>query len=454
MSEKDGFKKMFRVQKKLFDEYGPIYKENLFGRTSVNILYPAESEKVFRAEGKYPSRPYVKAWKKYREDRGIHAGIAQTEGKEWKRVRQALAPKMMRPRELHDNIENFYEVVDDAMSRLQNARQGRTEGEVDNLEEHLFYWATESIGTMAFDTRIGLYEDPPKEDPKRFIECVHEFFEMTQNLELSMEKSFFEFMDTPSYKKFCRAQDDVMRIGQKYIDMKMVELEEMAKSPEEMLEEKAVPILTYMMAKKELSPHEINISAIEMFMAGVDTTSNTMVWSLYNLARNPDAQEKLYQEINSVIGKDGYLTVSDLGKIPYTRAALRESMRLNPVIFMNVRQLNKDIVLSGYHVPAGTLIQMPIYSACYSEQLFHNPTEYKPDRWLRDGGDDIHAFAHLPFGFGPRMCLGRRVAELEIFLFLSKLVQKYRFDYHHEPVMKLLMLPERPVKINFIERKN
>ncbi|XP_031571785.1 uncharacterized protein LOC116305923 [Actinia tenebrosa] len=451
-----GFHKMFNVQKELFKEYGPIFKETLFGRTGVHVMDPKDCEKVFRNEGKYPHRTVIEPWLRYREERGYYHGIAQMQGKEWHRIRKALAPKMMRPKQLYDNIENFYGVVDDSMVSIRKARgNGKTSGEVPTLDQELFKFATESIGTMVFDARIGLYEDPPKEEPQRFIQSVHDLFHYTQQIMFGFENYLFKYFDTPSWKKLCKAQDIAIEIGQKYVDKKIAELKEKLDNPEELLEENVVPVLTYLLAKKELTPHEINISSIEMFMGGVDTTSNTALWLLYNLARNPEAQERLYEEIVSVTGKDGYLTAKNMGRISYLKACLKESMRVNPVVIGNARFLDEDIVLSGYNIPAKTLIQPSIYAVAHSEEHFADAGEFRPERWLRETGDDFHAFSHLPFGFGPRMCIGRRVAELEIYLFVSKFIQQFRLEYHREPVepqMQILIIPEETIVLNLVDR--
>jgi hypothetical protein len=92
---------------------------------------------------------------------------------------------------------------------------------------------------MVFDEKVGLYENPPREEPQRLIEAIHDFFHYTQQIEFGFENFLFKYFDTPSWKKLCDAQDVVIGIGQKYVDKKITELKEkLDHNPEELLEEK------------------------------------------------------------------------------------------------------------------------------------------------------------------------------------------------------------------------
>lgn len=119
------------------------------------------------------------------------------------------------------------------------------------------------------------------------------------------------------------------------------------------------------------------------------------------------------------------------------------------------RILSQDVVLSGYHVPPGTIVVYSNYLSGLSDELFKCPLEFRPERWLNEDLGRAHPFATLPFGVGPRMCIGRRIAEAEIYLLATKLVQRFVLEYHGEPVnmkFRLLCVPDKPLKIKFIDR--
>jgi len=208
--------------------------------------------------------------------------------------------------------------------------------------------------------------------------------------------------------------------------------------------------------KGELTPQEINMNSITMFRAGVETTSIGLLWLLYDLACNPKVQDKLYEEVISLIGPHGDFTPGSFAKLVYVKACVKESMRLHPGASHWPRMLTQEVVLSGFKVPSGTVVLYSNYLSGRSEKLFKFPLEFKPERWLNEDLGRIHPFAILPFGVGPRMCIGRRIAEAEIYLLATKLVQRFRLEYHGEPVgveTRLFAVPDRPLRIQFLDRE-
>lgn len=454
----EGFTKGYRLLDIFFAKYGPIFKENVLvqGSQTVHVTDPDDFERIFRAEGKYPQRPPIDIWVEYRKRRNyFFLGVFSSNDEEWKRIRQSIAPKVMRPKIVEENIENFNAVADDAIARFVKLNEV-SDDHLQDLKGELSRWSTESIGTVAFDSRLGLYEDPPSREALRFIEEVHNFFTFSHKLLFSVTSRFVRrYVDTPTLKKFWKTADAVHEIGQGFVDRKMKELKEMAdKGIDPSNNTKVVSVLTYLLTRGDLTPEEVNGHAIDVVIGGVDTTSVSALWFLYNLARFPEVQEKLYQEVDSVEGKSD-VTTENLTRLPYLKACLKESMRLTPVANSVPRILDQDVVLSGYNVPAKTGVMMEWHCTARSEKYFKDPLEMKPERWLRENKDKTHAFSALPFGFGTRMCLGRRLAELEMYVFVCKLLQRFRLEYHHEPLdsyQRLILEPDKPVKIKFVDR--
>lgn len=377
-------------------------------------------------------------------------------GAEWQRIRQAVAPKIMRPKVLEENIDDFNSVAEDTIERLKIVKvTSGQDGEVPDLEGELKKWSTESVGTMVLDTRIGLYNDPPNEEAIKLIQSVDDSFKFMQILLFGfVEKNLLPYMDTPSFKKFSKATETAEEVLAMFINKKIEELEEMAKR-DDFQENQVVSLLTYLLAKKEITLQEIIRLAGSLLGASIDTTAYSTLWVLYHLARNPMVQENLYQELCSNLGKDGNVTSGSLAKLSYLKACVKESARMTPVFAQNRRILDKDVVLSGFLVPAKTIIGLDFYSTGTSEKHFENALEYKPERWLRENKKEIHPFAILQFGYGPRMCIGSRVAELEMYLLVAKVIQRFRLEYHHEPlemIQKLSAVPEKPVRIKFVDR--
>ncbi|XP_052737994.1 probable cytochrome P450 49a1 isoform X2 [Bicyclus anynana] len=179
------------------------------------------------------------------------------------------------------------------------------------------------------------------------------------------------------------------------------------------------------------------IMASDMLFAGVDTASNTMTGTLYLLAKNPDKQKKLREEI-----------LSEKEKRPYLKACIKESMRMMPVVAGNLRVTTKEYNILGYKIPKGTHVSFVHQALSNMEKHFPEPEKYIPERWITEKTDPLfhgnaHPFAWNPFGFGVRMCIGRRIAELEIETFLAKVIENFEVEWFGPP------LQTRPSSLNY-----
>jgi len=173
-------------------------------------------------------------------------------------------------------------------------------------------------------------------------------------------------------------------------------------------------------------------------MAGVDTTSYVICWLLLNLAQNPENQERLREEVSSVL-QGGDLVGEALGKLPYLKACIRESHRHTPPgPFGAIRALPKSALFCGYEIPKGTVVLLNQVAYQKDPKLVPSWNEFSPERFLPDAvaqRSHVAEFAVLdhrllsaPFGYGARMCLGARVAQLEIQVATCRLVQDYRIE--------------------------
>ena len=167
------------------------------------------------------------------------------------------------------------------------------------------------------------------------------------------------------------------------------------------------------------------VTAIDLIAAGIDTTGNSLGHVLYHLSTNPESQEKLRQECQNLGSR---LTIKDLDKMKYTKACIQESMRLTPTTSAMVRVLPNDIELRGHHIPSGTMMFWQHSIINYDERLFSNAEKYIPERWI-ENKRQIHPFAYRPFSHGPRMCIGKRFAELELQVALHNIISNFEIEW-------------------------
>lgn len=176
-----------------------------------------------------------------------------------------------------------------------------------------------------------------------------------------------------------------------------------------------------------MSRDVVESAITDLFIAGVDITANVLSFVLYDLAKNPTAQDRLYTEIRQRCG-DGELNEAMFANMPYLKACIKESLRLVPPVRDGIRrEVERDTVVAGYSIPSGTTLVLCNSVISSDEDHFPDPLAYIPERWLRTPGTraTIHPFAVLPFGFGRRNCVGKRIAELQMHVFIVKLLQRY-----------------------------
>ncbi|MFO0618314.1 MAG: cytochrome P450 [Polyangiaceae bacterium] len=175
-----------------------------------------------------------------------------------------------------------------------------------------------------------------------------------------------------------------------------------------------------------LSEKEIRDQLMTLFLAGHETTSHALTWTLYLLSQNPAAREAVLEETRSVLG-DRPATMDDLGRLPLALQAIKEAMRLFPPAYMLARRAAEDVEIAGYAIPKGAEAIAWIYMTHRDPRWFDDPTAFRLDRFTEANERAMHPFAFVPFGAGPRACIGKAFALLEAHLMLVTLVQRFRF---------------------------
>ncbi|CAM4629349.1 sterol 26-hydroxylase, mitochondrial [Caretta caretta] len=432
--------------------YGPMWKSTFGKYKNVNIGSPEILEQLLRQEGKYPMRSDMALWKEHRDIRQLQYGPFTEEGERWYRLRQVLNQRMLKPSEATLYTGAINEVVSDLMARLQVERAGSPSGVlVGNVTNLLYSFALEGISYILFETRIRCLEQEIPVETRRFIDAIG----------LMLKNSIFATILPqwsrellPFWNRYLENWDIIFAFGKKLIDRKMEEMEVQLERGEQ-----ASGYLSYLLASGKLMPEEVYGSVAELLLAGVDTTSNTLSWALYHLARSPETQTSLYQEVNSVVPGEQIPSAQDLAKMPLLRAIIKETLRLYPVVPTNSRvMVEKDVVIGGYHFPKNTLFVLAHYAMAHDQTSFPEPERFLPQRWLRGHGSAHHPFSSIPFGYGLRGCLGRRIAELEMHLALARIIQT--FELRPDPrgtevksVSRIVLVPNKPINLQFIARQ-
>uniref|UniRef100_A0A8C1F4L0 unspecific monooxygenase n=2 Tax=Cyprinus carpio TaxID=7962 RepID=A0A8C1F4L0_CYPCA len=204
--------------------------------------------------------------------------------------------------------------------------------------------------------------------------------------------------------------------------------------------------------------HEILSQSLVFILGGYETTSTTLTFLLYNLATNPDCLEKLVEEIDTNFPPDTPITYDALMKMDYLEMAINESMRLLPTAPRLERSSKKTVEINGVTIPKDTLVGIPTYVLCRDPQLWESPDEFRPERFSPESKSVINQYAFLPFGLGPRNCIGMRFALMIMKILVVKLLQNFSVETCKETQIPLEMnaafQPKVPITLKFIPRSH
>uniref|UniRef100_A0A2M4AZJ2 Putative cytochrome n=1 Tax=Anopheles triannulatus TaxID=58253 RepID=A0A2M4AZJ2_9DIPT len=161
---------------------------------------------------------------------------------------------------------------------------------------------------------------------------------------------------------------------------------------------------------------------------GHDTTTAGISWVLFLLALHPDVQDRVYEEIESVLGNDTSrpATMHDLNELRLLERCIKEALRLYPSVSFFGRTLSDDIELAGHHIPSGTIVGIHAYHVHRDERYFPDAETFDPDRFLPENSEQRHPYAYIPFSAGPRNCIGQKFALLEEKSVVSRVLRHFR----------------------------
>lgn len=190
---------------------------------------------------------------------------------------------------------------------------------------------------------------------------------------------------------------------------------------------------------------------------GHDTTSAAMVFTLLLLAHNPQAQEKIFNEIQEILEGNEW-TISEINKLEFLDRVLKESMRIYPPVPFISRQLSEDLTIEDFTFPKGGLVNVHIFDVHRDPEIFPDPERFDPDRFLPENCANRSNFAFIAFSAGMRNCIGQKFATLELKVMLAKVVKNFKIlpvTTREEVVFisDLVLRSKHPIKMTFKPRK-
>ncbi|MGQ0562892.1 MAG: cytochrome P450 [Gemmatimonadota bacterium] len=174
-----------------------------------------------------------------------------------------------------------------------------------------------------------------------------------------------------------------------------------------------------------MNDQQLRDEAVTLLLAGHETTALVLSWTWYLLSRQPAVEAALAAELHRVLGERAP-TAADLPALRYTESVILESMRLYPPAYGIGREAVSDCELGGYHVPAGTTVFISPWTLQRDARWFEQPAAFRPERWLDGLADRLPRHVYMPFGGGPRICIGNNFAMMEAVLLLATIARRFR----------------------------
>uniref|UniRef100_A0A8C1LVK5 unspecific monooxygenase n=1 Tax=Cyprinus carpio TaxID=7962 RepID=A0A8C1LVK5_CYPCA len=174
-----------------------------------------------------------------------------------------------------------------------------------------------------------------------------------------------------------------------------------------------------------LSDHEILSQSMIFIFAGYETSSSTLSFFFYNLATNPEAMKKLQEEIDQTFPNKAPVDYEGVMNMEYLDAALNESLRLFPVAGRLERVCKKTVDINGLLVPKDMVVMIPTYALHRDPDYWSDPESFKPERFTKDNKESIDPYMYMPFGLGPRNCIGMRFAQVTMKLAIVEILQRF-----------------------------
>jgi cytochrome P450 len=210
---------------------------------------------------------------------------------------------------------------------------------------------------------------------------------------------------------------------------------------------------------KPMSDQQIMAECLTLFGAGHETTATALAWSWYLLCQHPEIYQKVQQEVDSVL-QGRTPTYADLAHLPYCLQVFKEAMRIYPPAYVMSRRALREIEIDGYHVPKNWVIIISPYTLHRRTEYFPDPEKFDPDRFASEREKQLPRYAYLPFGAGPRICIGMYFSMMEGHLLLATLAQRVSFSLIPgqkivpDPIHHLALRPAGQVSVLVKRRQN
>jgi cytochrome P450 len=331
-------------------------------------------------------------------------GLLTSEGEFHKRQRKLVQPAF------HSKRIQAY--ADTMVSYTENMLATWHSGQTRDIDDDMMRLTMFIVSKTLFDADVS-------EDAETVGQAIHNLQKVTNN-DYRRTFPWPEWLPTADNRKRQQAVHALDQV-----------IEQIIAERRQSREDKGDLLSMLLLAQDEdgasMTGKQLRDEVVTLFSAGHETTSNALTWAWYLLSQNPEAEARLHAELDHVLAGRSP-TLADLPNLPYTLMVIKETLRLYPPAWLLGRTALEEVEIGGYTLPEGSRCFISPYVLHRMPQYFPEPERFDPERWLPEKEAALPKYAYLPFGGGPRVCIGNSFAMMEAHLLLATIAQQYQLS--------------------------
>jgi cytochrome P450 len=415
---------------KLREQYGPTYTVTVGGEQFVIFTKPDDLHDILveHADSFYKNADYTDP--KRGLARFVGQGLLTSDGALWKRQRKLVAPAFHAKR-----IGTYADTMTAYTAALVDTWRS---GETRDITKETAALTLRIVGKTLFDV------DASGANAASVLSAMETIQDMQGTLTLIPD-----WIPTPVNLRRKRSLRELDRLVYGIIAERQAN------------EGDRGDLLSMLVAARDeygqpMDTEQIRNEAVTLFLAGHETTANTLNWTFVLLSQHPEIEAALHAELDAVLGGRAP-TLADLEQLKYTEQVIKESMRLYPPAWSVGRVAIEDVQVGEWTLPKGTRIGIITYLTHHDPELWDQPEQFDPSRFGPEREANIPKYAYLPFGGGPRVCIGNHFAMMEAKLLLAGIASRYQLrlaeGHRVEMLPRITLNPKGGLLMTLWERK-
>ncbi|KAK5899238.1 hypothetical protein CesoFtcFv8_008737 [Champsocephalus esox] len=386
----------------------------------------------------------------------LYDAVSIAEDDQWRRIRSVLSPSFTSGR-----LKEMFSIMKHHSANLLSSMKKKADKD-EPLEMKEFFgpYSMDVVTSTAFSVDIDSLNNPS--DP--FVTNIKKMLKFDFFNPVFLIVAFFPFMG-PIFEKL-----NFAFFPASVTDFFYAALQKIKTGREQSKQKSRVDFLQLMIdsqkthdsskveENKGLSDHEILSQAMIFLFAGYETSSSSLSFLAYNLAINPHIMKRLQEEVDSTFPNKGPVEYQALMEMEYLDGVINESLRLYPIAPRLERVAKATVEINGLVIPKYMVVIVPTWTLHRDPDLWPEPEEFKPERFSKENKGSIDPYTYMPFGAGPRNCIGMRFALVMMRLALVEILQRYSFSVCKETEIPLemdiqgLLMPKRPIQLKLEAR--